>query len=93
MIELEGQNEIQKAIKKIIKEANYIYQGFYNFKLQVVHAFIDRYCIVDEFEKFDYGSHDFDNCLDFLQNELKKVFNDNKIHLEKEVNGIWHIVF
>lgn len=92
MKELERQNEIQKKVRGILKKANCVYQGFYKFKLQVVNAYIDRYCIVDEFEEFDYGSQDFDNCLDFLQDELRKVFNDNTLYLEEEVKGRWNLV-
>ena len=92
MKEIDRQSNIQNEIKKILKEVNYIYQGFYNFKLQVVNAYIDRYCIIDEFEEFDYGSQDFDNCLEFLENKLKKVFNDDNLYLEEEVKGRWNIV-
>lgn len=92
MKEIERQNEIQRKIKRILKKANYIYQGFYDFKLQIVNAYIDRYCIVDTFEEFDYGSQDFENCLDFLQDSLKEVFNSDNLYLEEEVKGRWHIV-
>ena len=92
MKEIERQNKIQEKIKKILKEANYIYQGFYKFKLQTVNAYIDRYCIIDEYEEFDYGSQDFDNCLDFLQDKLRNAFNDNDLYLEEEVKGRWNIV-
>lgn len=92
MKEIDRQSNIQNEIKKILKEVNYIYQGFYNFKLQVVNSYIDRYCIIDEFEEFDYGSQDFDNCLEFLENKLKKVFNDDNLYLEEEVKGRWNIV-
>ena len=91
MKEIERQEKIQKEIKKILNRANYTYQGFYKFKLQIVNAYIDRYCIVDELGEFDDGSQDFDNCLEFFEQELRRIFKDNSIHLEKESKGRWDI--
>lgn len=76
-------------IKKILKEMNYIYQGFYDFTLQEEDG---KYYIIDKFEEFDYGSQDFDNCLEFLENKLKKIFNNKNLYLEEEFIGRWIIV-
>ncbi len=80
---------MESRIIEILKKHNYTYQGFYNLVLQRDG---ESYIIADEFENFYYGGQDFDNALEFLTNDLKKIFKDDGLYLECECPGRWVIV-
>lgn len=81
---------MENQIKEILKKYNYIYQGFYNLKVQKQG---ENCYIVDEFEEFYYGSQDFDNLLEDLTADLKKLFRNDSLYLECECPGRWVIAF
>ncbi|MBO5475558.1 MAG: hypothetical protein J5982_03510 [Bacilli bacterium] len=76
-----------KIIELLIKYNN-IYQGFYHLTLQRNGK---NYIIVDDFEEFYYGSQDFDNLLEDLTSDLKKLFKNDSLYLECECPGRWGI--
>lgn len=80
---------MESKIIEILKKHNYTYRGFYNLALQKDG---EKYIIVDEFEEFYYGSQDFDNLLEFLTSDLRKLFKDDELYLECECPGRWEIV-
>lgn len=81
---------METKITEILKKYNYIYQGFYNLRVEK-HG-ID-YVIIDDFEEFYYGSHDFDNLLEDLTSDLKKIFKKDSLYLDCECPGRWEIAF
>ncbi len=81
---------METKIKEILKKYNYTYQGFYNL---IVQKHGESYIIVDEFEEFYYGSQDFDNLLEDLTSDLKKLFENDSLYLECECPGRWEIAF
>ncbi len=80
---------MESRIIEILKKYNYTYQGFYDLVLQRNG---ESYIIVDEFENFYYGGQDFDNALEFLTSDLRKLFKDDELFLECECPGRWEIV-
>lgn len=79
---------METRIKEILKKYNYTYQGFYNLEVQKQG---ESYFIIDEFEEFYYGSQDFDNLLEDLTEDLKKLFKNDSLYLECECLRRWVI--
>ncbi len=80
---------MEAKIIEILIKYNNIYQGFYHLTLQRRDK---EYIIVDEFEEFYYGSQDFDNLLEDLTEDLKKLFKNDSLYLECECPGRWVVV-
>lgn len=75
-------------IRDLLKLLNNTYQSFYNFEFKKVD---DRLIIIDSFEEFYYGSQDFLNIIEDLENNLRKILNDENIYLDCDCPGRWII--
>lgn len=75
-------------IRKLLKILNNTHQYFYNFELKRLDG---KLIIIDSFEEFYYGSQDFLNVIEILEDNLRRIFDDQNIYLDCDCPGKWII--